>query len=273
MDFFLSFFAFGSLLMPVPVDRSGFPARADVHYEDRTSIGDQREEFHLVGSSLLRRSRMTLSQGRPVGDTDYADMGLTPEGYIRSTCSDKGCDYRQDGKEFLYSGGRVTAIRRYRDGALRDSIAFTYANGRLTGGMNGMIKITWNGDKLARNWEGVGDTTYLQEDFEYAPSGDSLVVRFYNILGDPHEGVHTYRLVNGRPTVRIERDNLGLFSTRTFQYNVTTAVATLWPAPSARPWKDPVDALGRALRAGSSLLPATLPSSNFRKNRDDRNIR
>lgn len=257
MDFFINFFVYGGILAPTPIDRAAFPMRTDTFYEERTSIGSQREEFHLVGPSILRRSRMTLWRGLPANDTDWTEYGIRPDGLIGSVCDSIGCDFRQEGKEYGYAGGVLSLIRRFRDGRLRDSIPFEQLGGRVVGGANGQFKVTWVGDKVASLRQG-DDVIFKLEEFEYPPSGDSLKVRFHESIGDPQVGVETYHLLRGRPTLRFERDSTGLFSTKFFHYNISTAA--LRPRGSGSrfaawgPWRQGFDALGRPGRTRSAPL-------------------
>jgi len=257
MGFFAMYLLHGALLAG-PIDRSGFPVIIQTDWEERTSIGDQWERMELIGADRIRISR-GLFNGfeHPDADTAFSELRLDSQDRILSDCVGRGCDYRQEGREYRYGpNGQVVKTFRYRDGTLRDSVEFIFKDGHNVGIANGALTLTWTGNDLIAKKLTISPQEVLTSAYTYNGAHDTITHHFHNPIGDPNDGMEVYALAAGRPVSRRESDSSGLFSTRTYRYAVP---ATLQP-PEARATVRSameIDPLGRRMsRPGKTQRPA-----------------
>lgn len=257
MGFFSLNFLCG-ILCAGPVDRTDFPLVVETDYEAHTSIADGVERYDLVEPTRVLVSNYAYSNGVS-GDTSYTTWHLNPDGTIKGTCMDKGCDFRQEGREYQYANGAVTRTIRWRAGKAIDSLDFTQADGHVTGATapDGSVTLLWSGDRIKRVRNVSSNIVYMAN-FTYSPAGDSIRAVINNSIGDPRDAVRIFALQSGRPVSRVEYEGTStLFSRTTYRYGVATALPAsrsirARSVPSGIP-SGVFDPLGRALSRPTSV--------------------
>jgi hypothetical protein len=260
MDFIAKYALYG-ILFAGPVDRPLFPVQVETEYTPVT-LQDAAERWELVGADRIIIRSGRLENGAFVedsGEVSGTNLMLDADGYIRSKCADRNCDYRRNGWEYIREAGRYVRIRAWSGGAVQKTWEITHQDGRLISASEGMLQVSWFGNEITRQSYMMREEppplfhvlTYAYDSSLTDPASDTVQVESRNPFFEPQEALQIYRLRDGRLTSRVEWDMAtdSRYSETLYRYQATVSLPAIArrrvaPRVDAAP---AVDALGRLL--------------------------